>query len=73
MFEGEYLNGKRWNGKGYADSNKVVYELENGKGKVKEYKLSVLLEINDFIQEIHQLDYYYLKFEVEYKNEKEMV
>ena len=32
VFEGEYLNGKKWNGIGYEiDSNKT-YELKNGKG-----------------------------------------
>ena len=38
-FEGEYFYGKRWNGKGY-NNNKVVYELKNGKGYVKEYNLN---------------------------------
>ena len=36
-FEGEYLNGNRWNGKGYDINNKISYELKNGKGFVKEY------------------------------------
>ena len=36
-FEGEYKNGLRWNGKGYDNNNKVVYELKNGNGYVKEY------------------------------------
>ena len=36
IFEGEYLNGCRWNGKGYKD-NKIIYELKEGKGFVKEY------------------------------------
>ena len=35
-FEGEYLNNKRWNGKGYDNNNKVIYELKDGKGYVKE-------------------------------------
>ena len=34
MFEGEYLDGKKWNGKGYNGS---IYNIENGKGYVKEY------------------------------------
>ena len=38
-FEGEYLRGKRWNGKGYDQSNNVIYELKNGNGHVKEYDL----------------------------------
>ena len=36
VFEGEYLNGKRWNGKGYNFGH-LEYELKNGCGKVKEY------------------------------------
>ena len=39
IFEGHYLNGKRWNGKGYDVNNNVFYELNNGKGYVKDYKL----------------------------------
>ena len=37
MFEGEYLNGKKWNGFGYDKYNKPIYELKNGEGIVKEY------------------------------------
>ena len=36
-FEGEYLNGNRWNGKGYFQSVYIVYELKEGKGDVKEF------------------------------------
>ena len=36
-FEGEYLNGNRWNWKRYDKSAKKVYEFKNGKGQVKEY------------------------------------
>ena len=36
-FEGVYLNGKKWNGKGYDRYNNKVYELQNGKGFIKEY------------------------------------
>ena len=49
MFEGEYLNGKKWNGKGkeYDKNNgKLIFEGEylNGEknGKVKEYKNGIL-------------------------------
>ena len=31
VFEGEYLNGNRWNGKGYGKNKKLIYELKNGK------------------------------------------
>ena len=37
LFEGEYLNDKRWNGKGYDPFNKLIYEIKNGKGLIKEY------------------------------------
>ena len=35
-FEGEYLNNKRWNGKGYNKYGQLVFELKNGCGQVKE-------------------------------------
>ena len=35
-FDGEYLNGKKWNGKGYYSYTNEIYELKNGKGFVKE-------------------------------------
>ena len=37
MFEGEYLNGKRWNGKGYNKKDKVEYQITNGTGYIKDY------------------------------------
>ena len=37
IFEGEYIKGKRWNGKGYDGNKKIVYEIKNGKGYIKEY------------------------------------
>ena len=36
-FEGEYLFDKKYNGKGYDHDGNIIYELLNGKGKVKEY------------------------------------
>ena len=36
-FEGEYLHDKKWNGKGYGENRKVIYELINGTGQAKEY------------------------------------
>ena len=36
-FEGEYLNGIKWNGKGYDVNGNIIYELNNGSGKAKEY------------------------------------
>ena len=51
-FKGEYLNGKKWNGKGYDRKGNEVYELKNGNGFVREY--------DDYN--------HYLVFEGEYKN-----
>ena len=39
LFSGEYLNGLKWNGKGYNYSGNEEYELKNGCGKVKEYNI----------------------------------
>ena len=40
----EYLNGNRWNGKRYDDSNNnIVYELKNGNGFIKEYNNGKLI------------------------------
>ena len=37
-FEGEYLNDKKWKGKGYDKFNKnFLYDLKEGKGLLKEY------------------------------------
>ena len=36
-YEGEYLFYDKWNGKGYDEDSNIIYELINGKGKVKEY------------------------------------
>ena len=37
IFEGEFKNGLKWNGKGYDNHKNIVYELIYGNGKVKEY------------------------------------
>ena len=36
-FEREFLFDKKWNGKGYDENNKIIYELINGTGKSKDY------------------------------------
>ena len=36
-FEGEYLKGKRWNGKGYNDKGEEEYELKDGCGEIIQY------------------------------------
>ena len=35
IFEGEYLNNKKWNGKKYDEKSNIIYELINGNGKIK--------------------------------------
>jgi len=30
-FEGEYLNGEKWQGKGYDAKGNIIYELNEGK------------------------------------------
>ena len=36
IFEGEYLNGHKWNGKGYDINKNIINEIKNGKGIIKE-------------------------------------
>ena len=36
-FEGEYMFKAKWSGKGYDKEGKVIYELNNGNGKIIEY------------------------------------
>ena len=47
-FEGEYFHTK-WNGKGYDESGNVIYELNDGCGKVKEYKNERLIYEGDYL------------------------
>ena len=37
IYEGQYLKGKKWNGKIYSKSNQNLYIIENGKGYIIEY------------------------------------
>ncbi len=37
QFEGDYIKGKRWNGKGYNYEGCEEFEIINGKGEGKEY------------------------------------
>ena len=34
LFEGEYLNGKIWNGTGYDNDNNIIFEIKNGNGHI---------------------------------------
>ena len=49
LFEGEYINGKKWNGKSYNKEGKREFEIKNGKGKVKEYIFSWLIFEGDYL------------------------
>ena len=42
-FEGEYLNGYQYNGKGYDFYSNFAYEIKNGIGYVKEYDILGIL------------------------------
>ena len=39
-YEGEYLFNKKWNGKVYDEKGKIIYELIEGEGKIKEYNIN---------------------------------
>ena len=43
IFEGEYLNGNRWNGIGYDGQGNKIYELKGGYGIIKEYNICNIL------------------------------
>ena len=34
-FEGEYLKGKKWNGKGYNYEGQLAYKIKDGNGYIK--------------------------------------
>ena len=36
-FEREYLNDRKWNGKGYKPKGELIYEIKNAKGNIKEF------------------------------------
>ena len=73
MFEGEYLNGKKWNGKGYNE-NQNIYELKNGKGFIKEYnEYGELMFLGDYLYgerngKGKEYNYGLLEYEGEYLN-----
>jgi len=37
LFEGKYLNDKKWNGIGYNSKGKIIYEIKNGNGSRTDY------------------------------------
>jgi len=76
LFEGEYKNDKIWNGKGYDQNNNLLYEIQDGKGFVKEYDFYVdLLFEGEYVNGERNgkgKEFYksYLIFEGEYSNGK---
>ena len=76
-YEGEFRYFRKWNGKGYDESNNIIYELINGNGKVKEYynngKLYFEGEYLNGKKNGKGKEYYYngvLEFEGEYLNDE---
>ena len=37
VHEGKYLHNRKIHGKGYDENGKIIYDLKNGNGKVKEH------------------------------------
>ena len=75
IFEGEYSNGKRWNGKGFVGNNHLLYELNNGKGYVKEYSYDRLIYEGEYSNgerngKGKEYSTFYLTFEGKYLNGK---
>ena len=77
VYEGEYLNGKKWNGIIYNKINNSSFIIKNGNGKGKEYNFHHELKYEgEFINGERNgkgKEYYYngkLKFEGEYLNGK---
>ena len=48
-YEGEYFCNKKWNGKGYNRKHEILYELNNGKGKVVEYSFGKLEYVGEYL------------------------
>ena len=49
-FEGEYLNGKIWEGKGYDKKNNIIFELKSEKVLIKDsdgYSNKLIVDVNN--------------------------
>ena len=72
IFEGEYLNGHKWNGKGCNEKGNIIYEINNGisNGDVKEdiYNDNLLFEGEYLNGKRHGIgkvyDYYYIDHQI---------
>ena len=74
-YEGEFLLRKKWNGKGYDKNGKIIYELKEGNGKVKEYEDDDLIYEGEYLNgekngKVKEYKYKRLVFEGEYLNGK---
>ncbi len=74
-YEGDYLNGKKWNGKGYNYNSNMIFEIKNGKGEIKEYNDNCILILEGeykWRKKRKRKEFYsgILIFEGEYLNEK---
>ena len=77
-YEGEYLFDKKWNGIGFDNNGNKIYQIINGKGKIKEYNPNGYLiyegEYKNYIKEGKGKEYHFskgnIKFEGDYSNEK---
>ena len=47
LFDGEYLSGRKWNGKGYDINGNLIYEIKNGQGNIREYSNSKFIYIDE--------------------------
>ena len=48
-FEGEFLFGKKWNGKGYDPYGAEIYKIKDGKGFIKEYEFGCLIYEGEYL------------------------
>ena len=76
-FEGEYKDGKKWNGKGYDRNGNMIYQLINGIGNIKEYDYyGILIYEGEYLNGVKNgkgKEYNFigkLEFEGEYLNGK---
>ena len=71
IFEGEYLKGKKWNGKGYNDKNEVEYEIKDGNSIITEKGYHFLKFKGQYIngRENGEGKEYYINGQLEFEGE----